>query len=127
MSKKTSDHTDNLFPEFSKELNLPENIDRRTFLIRNAVIGAAAAIGGTRELVVLLDHSASMGYGDHWDRAKNAARTAVRSLGAGDKATLVLLSRNAEESMRATADKGRLEGAINAATVDADTSRPEIE
>ena len=93
----------------------------RPFLKQEAA--AAAAIGGTRELVVLLDHSASMGYGDHWDRAKDAARTAIRSLGAGDKATLVLFSRNAEESMRATTDKGRLEGAVNAATVDADSTR----
>src|SRR5690349_1210586 len=47
MSKKPSDKNDNPFPEFSKDLNLPENIDRRTFLIRNAVIGAAAAMTGT--------------------------------------------------------------------------------
>jgi hypothetical protein len=47
MSKKNSDSNDNVFPEFSAELNLPENIDRRTFLIRNAVIGAAAAMTGT--------------------------------------------------------------------------------
>src|SRR6201987_5824831 len=47
MSKKSSDDNDNVFPEFSAELNLPENIDRRTFLIRNAVIGAAAAMTGT--------------------------------------------------------------------------------
>src|SRR5215467_11751028 len=74
-------------------------------------------------LLLMLDHSSSMGYGDHWDRAKDAARTAVRSLGAGDKATLVLFSRNAEESMRATADKGRLEAAVTGATVDADSTR----
>jgi len=44
MSKTSSDNNDNVFSEFSAELNLPENIDRRTFLIRNAVIGAAAAM-----------------------------------------------------------------------------------
>src|ERR1700757_2095023 len=44
MSKKSSDNNDNVFPEFSAELKLPANIDRRTFLIRNAVIGAAAAM-----------------------------------------------------------------------------------
>ncbi len=93
----------------------------RPFLKHEGV--AAAALGGTREIVVLLDHSASMGYGDHWDRAKDAARSAIRSLGANDKATLVLFSRNAEESMRATPDKGRLEGAVNAAKVDADSTR----
>jgi len=93
----------------------------RPFLKQEAA--AAAVIGGTREIVVLLDHSASMGYGDHWDRAKDAARTAIRSLGTSDKATLVLFSRNAEETMRATTDKGRLEATVNAAKVDADSTR----
>src|SRR6201989_1361146 len=47
MSKETSDKNHNVFPEFSPRLNFPENIDRRTFIIRNAVIGAAAAMAGT--------------------------------------------------------------------------------
>src|SRR4030095_5070694 len=47
MSKTSSDKNENLFPEFPAESDLPENIDRRTFLIRNAVIGAAAAMTGT--------------------------------------------------------------------------------
>src|SRR6516162_2077663 len=47
MSTTSSDKNDNPFPDLSKEPNLPENIDRRTFIIRNAVIGAAAAMTGT--------------------------------------------------------------------------------
>ena len=44
---------------------------------------AATAIGpGAREVVVLLDQSYSMGYGDRWDRAKAAARDAINRLGA---------------------------------------------
>src|SRR5712691_4072192 len=37
--------------------------------------GAAAAVvaGGARDIVILLDRSASMGYGDHWNRARDAA------------------------------------------------------
>ena len=70
---------------------------------------AVAAAGGNREVVILLDQSASMGYGDHWQRARDAARDAVGSLGTGDRATLVLFGRNAEENMRATSDRGRLE------------------
>src|SRR5262249_15110309 len=80
--------------------------------------GAAAAVtaaGGSREVVILLDHSASMGYGDHWERARTAARNAVRSIGQNDLATLVLFERNAEENVRATPDRGRLEAAIDAA------------
>jgi hypothetical protein len=93
----------------------------RPFLKRE--VAAAAALGGTREVVILLDHSASMGYGDHWQKAKDAAHQTVRSLGGTDRATLVLFSRNAEESMRATSDRARLDVAIDAAKVDADSTR----
>src|SRR6266851_925699 len=51
---------------------------------------AMAAVGGSRELVIILDQSASMGYGDHWQRARDAAKNAIGSLGVGDRATLVL-------------------------------------
>jgi hypothetical protein len=84
---------------------------------REGAAAAAAATGGDREIVIMLDQSASMGYGDNWDRAKNAARDAIRSLRTGDRATLVLFGRNAEENMRATSDIGRLEAALDAATV----------
>src|SRR5437868_13684234 len=50
----------------------------RPFLRQSAL--AAAAAGGARELVVLLDQSASMGYADHWDRARAAARQAFDGL-----------------------------------------------
>src|SRR5204862_6883478 len=39
----------------------------RPFLRQGAI--AAAAAGGARDRVILLDHSASMGDGDHWPRA----------------------------------------------------------
>jgi hypothetical protein len=93
----------------------------RPFLRHEAVIAAAA--GGSRELVVLLDHSASMGFGDHWQRARDAAHTAIGSLGANDRATFVLFSRNAEENMRATTDRARLNAAVDNAKVDADSTR----
>lgn len=44
---KTSSMNDNAFPELPAESKLPKNIDRRTFIMRNAVIGAAAAMTGT--------------------------------------------------------------------------------
>ena len=49
----------------------------RPFFRQGAV--AAAAAGGAREVVILLDQSASMGYGDHWQRARDAARTRGRA------------------------------------------------
>src|SRR5712691_530491 len=84
---------------------------------------AAAAIAGAREVVILLDQSASMGYGDHWQRARDAAHKVVAGLGADDKATLVLFGRNAEENMRATSDRTRLNAAIDAAKVNSDGTR----
>jgi hypothetical protein len=80
--------------------------------------GAAASLAASsvsREVVILLDQSASMGYGDHWQRARAAAADVIQSLRPSDKATLVLFARNAEENIRATADRGRLEAAVNSA------------
>ena len=54
---------------------------------------AATAIGpGAREVVVLLDQSYSMAYGDRWDRAKAAARDAINRLGPSDRGSVVLFS-----------------------------------
>jgi hypothetical protein len=88
----------------------------RPFFAQGAAAALAAA-GGSREIVVLLDQSASMGYGDHWQRAQDAARSAINSLGAGDRATLVVFSRNAEESIRATSDRGRLTATLDGTKV----------
>ena len=93
----------------------------RPFMHQGTV--AAAVGGGAREIVILLDQSASMGYGEHWNRAKDAARTIVRGLGADDRATLVLFNKNAEENMRATSDRPRLEAAINAAKIGSGATR----
>jgi len=93
----------------------------RPFLRQGAT--AAAAIGGAREIVVLLDDSASMGYGDHWARAQDAARSVVRGMTPSDRATLVLFGRNAEENMRATADRTRLEAAITRSKVSSGATR----
>jgi hypothetical protein len=78
---------------------------------------ALAAGGGSREVVILLDQSASMGYGDRWQRARDEASRVIASLGTLDRATLVLFGRNAEENIRSTGDRGRLEAALNAATL----------
>ena len=64
-----------------------------------------------------------MGYGDHWQRAVDAASKAVGSITTGDRATLVLFGRNAEENIRATSDRGRLEAAIGAAKVTSGATR----
>ena len=78
---------------------------------------AAAAQNGAREAVILVDTSYSMEYGDRWQKAKAAAADAIRGLGAGDRASLVLFSSGAEVAVRSAADRGRLEsGLASAAT-----------
>src|SRR5215217_5732103 len=58
---------------------------RHLFLLAmRAAAATLAAVGGSREVVVLLDQSASMGYGDHWQRAKDEAAKAIDSIGAGN-------------------------------------------
>jgi hypothetical protein len=84
---------------------------------------AARATGGTREMVVLLDQSASMGYGDRWQQARAAAHKAIDSLSGDDRATLVLFSRNAEENVRATTDRLRLNQAVDVAKVTSGATR----
>jgi hypothetical protein len=84
---------------------------------------AAAITSGAREVVILLDRSASMGYGDHWKRAQGEAAKIVGTLSGGDQATLVLFGSGTEEAVRATSDRGRLEGAIASARVSSDGTR----
>ena len=93
----------------------------RPFLKQDPV--QAAALSGAREVVILLDHSASMGYGDRWTRAQDEARKVVSGLRGEDRATLVLFARNVEENVRATTDQAQLETAIRTAAVTGDGTR----
>ncbi|HEX5581221.1 MAG TPA: VWA domain-containing protein, partial [Gemmatimonadaceae bacterium] len=63
---------------------------------------------GAREVVVLLDRSASMTYGDRWPRAVAAAREAVNGLSGDDRMTLVLFDRTATALTEPTKDRDAL-------------------
>ena len=65
----------------------------RPLLNRLGAGGGAFAVG--REVVVLLDDSYSMRYGDRWQRAVAAAGHAVDGLGPSDRATIVLFDTRA--------------------------------
>lgn len=86
-------------------------------------VAAAAAATGAREVVILLDRSASMGYGDHFTRAQAEARRIVGTLSGQDRATLVLFDDGPEEAVRATSDQGTLLGAVGAAAVSSGATR----
>jgi hypothetical protein len=76
----------------------------------------AAPIGaGSREVVVLLDNSYSMGFGDHWNRAMAAARAEFDKLNASDRGSLVLFSSGADIQLRSTSERDRLNAAVETA------------
>ena len=75
----------------------------------------SAALGTAREVVILLDRSSSMGFGDRWTRATEAATRAVDGLGPADRATIVLFADRAEAVNQATGDAAALRATIDAA------------
>jgi Aerotolerance regulator N-terminal/von Willebrand factor type A domain len=74
---------------------------------------AAAGVSGAREVVILIDNSYSMGYGDRWSRATTAAREAIGQVGPSDRATIVFFSNDAEVVLKSTPDRSRLNAAVS--------------
>jgi hypothetical protein len=85
--------------------------------------GGAIDASSAREVVILLDQSYSMAYGDRWDRARAAARDAIAALGPSDRGTLVLFSSRADVSLRSTADRERLLSALSTTAPTAGSTR----
>lgn len=84
---------------------------------------AGAAARGAREVVILLDQSYSMGYGNRWARAVDAARGAVEGLAPGDRATIVAFDSRADIVASATADRAVLRAAIDEVKPGSGTTR----
>lgn len=95
----------------------------RPFLRRDTLNTAVGA--GAREVVVLLDDSYSLAYGDHWERARTAASNAINGLGPDDRGSLVLFGSGAEIALRSAAsgDRPRLAAAVAAARPGASATR----
>jgi hypothetical protein len=68
-----------------------------------------------REVVILLDASYSMGFGDRWARAQAAARDEIGRLTASDRGSVVLFGCGAEIQIRSTAERSRLQASVDAA------------
>jgi hypothetical protein len=77
-----------------------------------AVIAGRAATGG-RDVVIALDRSYSMAYGDHWDRARREARRVVQGLGPDDRAGLVSFTSTVQVEVQPTSDHTALLTAID--------------
>ncbi|HEY5616433.1 MAG TPA: BatA domain-containing protein [Vicinamibacterales bacterium] len=95
----------------------------RPFLQRDDLDTAVGT--GAREVVVLLDQSYSITYGDHWERARAAANNAINGLGPDDRASVVLFSSGAEIALRSATpgERQRLTAAVTAAKPAAGATR----
>ena len=82
-----------------------------------------AVTGGSREVVILVDRSYSMGYGNRWERARDAARDVVRDLTPGDQATVIFFDSGAQSGAQSTRDQASLLATIDSAELGADTTR----
>jgi hypothetical protein len=76
----------------------------------------AAAAGGAREVVVLLDRSYSMGFAGTWARAQQAAAQAIGDTTPSDRVSVVLFADTPEVAVRSAPDRSRAIAEINAAT-----------
>ena len=83
----------------------------------------AAITSGAREVVILLDRSYSMGYGDRWDRAKTAANEVVDALGPEDRATVIFFDSGAEAGPRSSLDRVSLRALISDVELGSGTTR----
>ena len=83
----------------------------------------AAAPGGARDIVMLVDRSYSMGYGDTWSRAQRAADQALAGTTPADRISVVMFADVAEVMVRSTPDRGRAVGEINAAAPGAGSTK----
>ncbi|MEW5981092.1 MAG: BatA domain-containing protein [Acidobacteriota bacterium] len=93
----------------------------RPFLPGTALVASDAGAG--RDVVILLDRSYSMGHAGTWDRARDAARGAIRALGPTDRATIVLFDGEVEVGPPFTSEKSALTTAVDRAQPGSGTTR----
>ncbi len=89
---------------------------------QNAELAVGSTLG-PREVVIVLDHSYSMGYGDRWERATSEARRLGSGFDASDRVSLVLLGQGASAVVRSSSDRQRLLTAVDTASVSAYRTR----
>lgn len=81
---------------------------------RPFVSGPGVATGErARDVVVLLDTSASLQFDGRWDRALDEARSVIGALSEGDRAALVTFNERAEERVALTGDLRALGSALD--------------
>lgn len=84
----------------------------RPFFSSRAAAVTSSLTGG-RDVVIALDRSYSMAYGDRWRHAVDAAKSAVNGLHAGDRAAVVYFAGTATVATPLTDDRVMLLAAID--------------
>jgi hypothetical protein len=92
----------------------------RPLLNREGLVATGAT---SREVVILLDASYSMGLGERWAQAQAAAHQAIAALTASDRGSVVLFASGAEIQIRSTAERSRLDASVDAAMPGAAATR----
>ncbi len=90
-------------------------------LLDRADVPTAGA--NAQEVVVLLDTSYSMGFGDHWTQAQAAARDRIAKLSASDRGSVVLFGSGADIQLRSTSERSRLTATVDAAAPSPSSTR----
>src|SRR5476649_1029758 len=85
----------------------------RPWFQRSKLSGGASS--GAREVVILIDRSYSMGYGNRWTTALDKAREVIGAISANDRATVVFFANEPAAATEPTADRSRLENALKTA------------
>ncbi len=97
----------------------------RPFFMRQGGLSATAMKMG-RDVIILLDRSYSMEYGDRWRRAQEAAKEAVNNLGGNDRAVVVYFNNEATVVGEFTSDKSALARAIDTVLPTAGVTRYDV-
>lgn len=83
----------------------------RPFFTRQVARAAVTASG--KDVAILLDHSASMGYGDRWARARAAVERTLAALGPDDRAALVIFDTRAAQVAALANDRAGVRSALS--------------
>ena len=84
---------------------------------------SAGGLFGPKEMVILVDRSYSMSYGDRWQRTQDLVRQQVVGLDPADRVSLVFFDRGADAKVRSTSDAGRITSAIDTANTSSKVTR----
>lgn len=89
----------------------------------NKSVAAAAVTPTGRDVAIVLDRSASMGYGERWTRARAAVERTLGSLGSDDRVALVVFDTRAAQVAALSNDRQAVRTVLNTEKVSTRSTR----